>query len=397
MASGGPSADRPRCFNCDAETSKRLKCPSCAKCPSGRGTRIALCDDEACFLNRTICITCGTEMTRSDYGTSSDCSDDISSACFTAQQQVSTLFQELLKMVKEGQFDEARDGINHIQACVMFMEGRVLHAEAVKLSADESSKVIEKAWQAAYKSVKLFQKLALTKQEHKVMYADALLLYANTAARVVRQRREEQPSRTSPEGEMMQADVILKEFKQRREDQPSCEPSREEVEMVANARKNAVEAAKVLHRFQHPNEGNAYRVCGVIELTQNNFEEARTYFIKALRTFLNTRQEAKTVWCAVTFWDMHIAQRELGKEGKAQPSVAWLKAATILQEKVEGKNSPYRRVYRGQLITLTENRFDNATHLMLAEEEMDEICSIIDEICPIKVSYKEKLKRINRQ
>lgn len=73
----------------------------------------------------------------SDHGTNTDWSGDTSSDYFTS------LFEELLAWVREGEFDEARANINHIQACAIFKERREWQAEAVKLSAEQSSTIIQ--------------------------------------------------------------------------------------------------------------------------------------------------------------------------------------------------------------------------------------------------------------
>ena len=152
------------------------------------------------------------------------------------------------------------------------------------------------------------------------MYAEALLLYANSAARFVRECSCQAPS--SNDG------------------------------IIETAKRNADEARRILTSLNHGTAANAYRVLGVIELCQDHLEEAKTFFIRALREFLKTDLGRKTVWCAVSFWNMHITLKALGRMPESLP---WLKKATILHAEIEGSSHPYTKKYRDNFIKLTKD------------------------------------------
>lgn len=100
-------------------------------------------------------------------------------------------------------------------------------------------------------------------------------------------------------------------------------------------------------------------------------------------TFFDSGEEDLKL-CGVAFWDMHIVLQQLGQDGTEQLLVAWPKAATILQEKVEVKRYI---VDRDQLLRLINNRVEKVTLLMLSED--------IDEMCSILGSYKRAFAKIN--
>mmetsp|Transcript_64339 Transcript_64339/g.141041 ORF Transcript_64339/g.141041 Transcript_64339/m.141041 type:complete len:143 (+) Transcript_64339:110-538(+) len=106
-----------------------------------------------------------------------------------------------------------------------------------------------------------------------------------------------------------------------------------------------------LFALNHPTTGNAYRVLGVIELCQDHLGPANQFFIMALREFLKSDLGRKTVWCAVSFWNMHITLKALGHMPESLP---WLKKATILHTEIEGSSHPYSKKYRDDFIKLTK-------------------------------------------
>ena len=103
-----------------------------------------------------------------------------------------------------------------------------------------------------------------------------------------------------------------------------------------------------LFALNHPTTGNAYRVLGVIELCQDHLGPANQFFIMALREFLKSDLG---VWCAVSFWNMHITLKALGHMPESLP---WLKKATILHTEIEGSSHPYSKKYRDDFIKLTK-------------------------------------------
>ena len=113
------------------------------------------------------------------------------------------------------------------------MEGKALHAKADTLETEqEKQKAITEAYKAASNSVQWFRTLR-EEQKDKIMYAETLLLYANSAARFVRECPSQAPS--SNDG------------------------------IIETAKQNVHEALRILTALNHPTTGNAYRVLGVIE------------------------------------------------------------------------------------------------------------------------------------
>lgn len=244
--------------------------------------------------------------------------------------------ENLQTTVASGQYDRVLMEVTRTKANLLLVEGKALNAKADTLDEMGKRDAIGKAYEAASASIDFFRSLP-EEQKDKVMYAEALLLYANTAARVAKHRQTQA-------GWMKVSSA----------------------EMLDMARRNADEAGKILKQLDHPNAGNAYRVKGVIELSQKDFQQARKYFVMALQEFSKSEEGCKTVWRAVSFWSMHVALLEAGKK---EESLLWLKQAIILHTEIEGGDHPYTKGYQDRLNKLTNNKYKDFQDFRLSSEE----------------------------
>ena len=260
------------------------------------------------------------------------------------------LFAELHAKVARGDYDEVLSEVKRYKAYLQLVEGKALHAKAGMTSADEHRDALRDAQDAGRKSEELFSMLCPERQEKTVrdMYTEALLLQANTGARLAR---------------LAENDA-----------------------MFETARGKAKEAVEFLERFPNlTGQAAALRVQGAIELTQDKFKEAERFFKRALQKFVEAArqcgvQEGKTVWHAVAFWNMYIVKKETGH---LQEAVAWLKIAILLHERMQGEDHPYTRQYRDCLVKLQQsinpqNPIGHKTKLDLSENEVKTIKRALD-------------------
>ena len=301
------------------------------------GARIALCEE--CAKERGVSGQSSGERIYS-YATDSD----LQSSGGTENSQMPVLVD-----VQNLQVNVAFDAqyfieVNKAKAKLFFVEATAFHAKAgTSVAKMESQQYIRKAFEAASTSLKLLRTLP-EEQRDEVMYAQALLLHANLVGRVARFGQRQASRMKVSGGEMLQ--------------------------MLGDARRNAREASNVLRQLNHPDAGNAYRVLGVIENSQNNLKKALIYFIMALRAFLKPTKKQPTVWCAVAFWNVHITLMDLGDK---QGSLPWLKQAAILHHQMCGSSHPYTRQYREKLSRLSHEAaqaHDHDEELRLSEHEI---------------------------
>lgn len=208
------------------------------------------------------------------------------------------------------------------------------------------------AQDAGRESEKLLSMLSPERQEKTVrdMYAEALLLQANTGARLA-----------------------------------------ENDAMFETARGKAEEAIKFMEPFASASDlGVAYRVRGVVALSQQKYQkgqkkykEAEGFFKLALQMFEEARQcgvHEKTEWHAVSYWNMYVVKKETGK---LQEAVAWLKQAILLHQSIQGEDHPYTMQYRDCLVKLQQsinpqNPIDHKTQLDLSDDEVKTIKRALD-------------------
>ena len=122
------------------------------------------------------------------------------------------------------------------------------------------------------------------------------------------------------------------------------------------ARSQALRAALILQSLRNPQVGNAMRVMGVVELqlakrhspgsadSRRALHKAKKHFLRAILSFREHHLEETLVWSAVSYWDMYIVLQKLGGNG-----VPWLKRATLLQERIQGKENAYTKLYQQRL------------------------------------------------
>ena len=257
-------------------------------------------------------------------------------------------FAEVREKVATGKYDEALSEVNRYMAYLRLFEGKALHARAGMTSGDEKRDALRAAQDAGRESEKLLSMLSPERQEKTVRdtYAEALLLQANTGARLA-----------------------------------------ENDAMFETARGKAEEAIKFLEPYASASDlGVAYRVRGVVALSQQKYQkgqkkykEAERFFKRALQMFQEARQcgvHEKTEWHAVSYWNMYVVKKETGK---LQEAVAWLKQAILLHESIQGgEDHPYTRQYRDCLVKLQQsinpqNPIDHKTKLNLSDNEVETI------------------------
>ena len=210
-------------------------------------------------------------------------------------------------MAAVGQYDVALGKIAMTQAYLELLKGKTLNSKAATLSQMGKREAINKAHKAAWTCKQRLSTLCCEELD-KIMYAEALLLCANTEARLVR--------------DMKGFNIGDK---------------------VRNARQDAEEAVEILSALDHPAHptlANAYRVQGVIELVQGHYNEAMKFFKDALRTFAESSKGLEDKWCSVAFLNMHVALLALGN---GQAALPWLKQATIKHKVTEGPDHFYTK------------------------------------------------------
>ena len=254
-------------------------------------------------------------------------------------EKMATGFAELHEKVASGKYDEVLSEVNRYKAYLQLVEGKALHAMAGMKSGNEKRDALRYAQDAGRKSEELLSKLSPERQEKTVrdIYAEALLLQANTGARLA-----------------------------------------ENDAMFETARDKAKEAVKFLEMDRFPNltaQAAALRVSGAVELAQKRYETAESFFRHALKKFVEGRQcgvqeSGKTVWHAVAYWNMYIVKKETGD---LEAAVAWLKQATLLHKSMHGEDHPYTTQYRDCLVTL-----HHQTKLDLSDNEVRTIERALD-------------------
>lgn len=175
---------------------------------------------------------------------------------------------------------------------------------------------LRQAFQASSLSVVSFKRLPDATRDN-YLYGEVLLLDANLAARL--------------------AMIMLHNESKARKAR------------IRRATKNVQEADTIFKELKHShvNVGKVYRVYGMIEMSKNNFKEAKKYFLQSINQFKKIDDyKHESPWFAVAYWCMHLAHMELDEK---QESLPWLKKAIVLREMAESDKHPYAKKYRALL------------------------------------------------
>ena len=336
-------AEECSCSDCETLTTKRFQCI--------RGHKVWMCSN--CHRDRPVCPLCGAEeedfKTDTDLESRPDSSVSLEEPFAELREKVARGFAELHDKMARGDYDEVLSEVNRYKAYLQLVEGKALHARAGMTFGDKKRNALRGAQDAGRESEKLLSMLSPERQEKTVrdMYAEALLLQANTGARLA-------------------AGAWLAENDA----------------MFETARRKAEKAIEFLERFASASDlGAAYRVRGAVELCQKKYQEAEGFFKLALQKFEEARQcgvHEKTewhMWHAVSYWNMYVVKKETGN---LQEAVAWLKQAILLHGSIQGEDHPYTRQYRDCLVKLQQsinpqNPIDHKTKLNLSDYEVKTI------------------------
>ena len=335
-------AEECSCPDCKILTTKRFKCIV--------GHKAWMCS--SCHRDRPVCPVAlqGGSLCRAkedDYKTDTDLEDlDSRPDSSVLLEEPFAELHELHEKVARGKYDEVLSEVNRYKAYLQLVEGKALHARAGMTFGDKKRNALRGAQDAGRESEKLLSMLPPERQEKTVrdMYAEALLLQANTGARLAAGAR------------LAENDA-----------------------MFETARCKAEKAIEFLERFASASDlGAAYRVRGAVELCRKKYQEAEGFFKLALQKFEEARQcgvHEKTewhMWHAVSYWNMYVVKKETGKLHEAK---AFLKKATQLHEFMQGGDHPYTIQYYDCLAKLQQsinpqNPIDHRTKLDLSDYEV---------------------------
>eukprot|EP00434_Breviolum_minutum_P001669 symbB.v1.2.001476.t1/scaffold48.1/size388161/9 len=353
-------------FEAHAQGGQEVGCHCFDACPTGANrffpnVQVPCSGQGACLRTsgqafawgRCECALCEAEeedfKTDTDLDSRPDSSVSLEEPFAELRGKVARGFAELHDKMARGDYDEVLSEVNRYKAYLQLVEGKALHARAGTTFGDKKRATLRAAQDAGRESEKLLSMLSPERQEKTVrdMYAEALLLQANTGARL------------AAGAQLAENDA-----------------------MFETARCKAEKAIEFLERFASASDlGAAYRVRGAVELCQKKYQEAEGFFKLALQKFEEARQcgvHEKTewhMWHAVSYWNMYVVKKETGK---LQEAVAWLKQAILLHESVQGGDHPYTIQYRDCLVKLQQsinpqNPISHKTKLNLSDNEVETI------------------------